>query len=101
MLERNTGDDNPTHSEERYNGWKNYQTWCVKVWLDSNEELLWRFERLAREETAEQDVTDAFYGYFEANNPLENVPSPYNDLLTHALQQVAWTEIVQSLRSEP
>lgn len=97
MHEGLPGGDDQSSTETHYNGWENYQTWCIKVWLDNNEELLWHFEQVAAEGVAEPLLADALHQYFEASSPLEDVSSPFNDLLTHALQQVAWAEIAHAL----
>lgn len=91
------GETEQSQNDEHYNGWKNYQTWCVKVWLDNDEELFWRFEQLAAEGIAEPLLAHTLHEYFKTSSPLEDVSSPFNDLLTHALQQVSWAEIAHAL----
>jgi hypothetical protein len=82
-----------------YNGWANYETWAVKLWLD-NEEASYRYwaeearswhgrddaaRGLARQ--LEEEVTEAA--------PLEDA-SLYSDLLRAALSEVDWFEIAES-----
>lgn len=100
MVERDSGSDDQSRRDERYNGWKNYQTWCVNLWLENSEEVMWRFQRLANGGVAEAALADGIQAYFETLNPLEDEPSIFTDLLTNALQQVDWFEIAQSLRSD-
>lgn len=100
MVERDSGSDDQSGRDERYNGWKNYQTWCVNLWLENSEEVLWRFQRLANEGMADTDLANMLQAYFEALNPLADEPSAFSDLLSNALQQVDWFEIAQSLGAD-
>jgi hypothetical protein len=100
MVERDSGSDDQSRRDERYNGWKNYQTWCVNLWLENREEVLWRFQRLADEDAEATELANSIQAYFEALNPLEDEPSAFNDLLTNALQQVDWVEIARSLSQD-
>ena len=88
--------------EKGYNGWANYPTWCVNLWL-SNEEPLYR-EALERvREAAEVAETHTTPKRVEAGDALREwvtldlVPelgaSFASDLLGWALGQVDWMEI--------
>ena len=92
---------------EKYNGWSNYETWAVALWLDNDagtyeyvRELTHdtydnaRAERyFTREERARLDLEDALKEYIEENNPLANNASMYSDLLSAAISSVNWREI--------
>lgn len=74
-----------THKD--YNGWTNYETWCVKLWLDQyGYEISWGPAEIWIEELDE----------------LEGVRTVgvFRDLLTTALQEVNWTEIDNSYQEE-
>lgn len=90
------GDSKNPNDEERYNGWKNYQTWCVNLWLKNREEQEWRFRHMARTGTDVHDLADVIRKYFEVLNPLDDQPSVYVDLLLHALQSVQWDDIAMT-----
>lgn len=98
-----------------YNGWKNYETWVVKLWLD-NEEPSWRYweertktvctEAEDREFwTAEKDAAIQLSKELEDTID-EGMPEElqrqvdgtfYADLLNAALSEVDWREIADAM----
>jgi hypothetical protein len=96
-----------------YNGWTNYPTWCVNLWL-SNDEGLYReaLERTSEtvanpprvseywndEQTARYNVADTLKDWVCDGL----VPDEYDgasfvsDLLGYALDQVNWDEIADA-----
>jgi hypothetical protein len=89
--------------ERKYNGWTNYETWVVRLWLD-NEEPSYRYWtgqarhwhgrdgaacRLA--EQLKKELSDA--------SPV-NEPTVYGDLMNAALEEVNWLEIAESYLDE-
>ena len=101
--------------DKKYNGWTNYETWAVNLWM-SNDEGSYRYW----EETAQEVWADAEAGTydwqtreFQADYALaerlkdeheENVPvaeaSVYTDLLQAALDSVNWQEIAEHLLAD-
>lgn len=99
--------------ETKYNGWTNYETWCVNLWL-SNEEPSYRYwrdeaercltaacrpsgnETGERREQAERLLADCLKAELEEGHPLPTA-SVYSDLLTSALAEVDWHEIARNL----
>ena len=104
---------------EGYNGWKNYETWAVALWIDNDEgtyhyrremteearigaprasqvvEGVWTAEQAARFNLADalkEWVTDALMPELEA--------SLASDLLGAALSEVDWDEIAENYLSE-
>jgi len=67
-----------------YNGWTNYETRTVKLWMD-NEESSYRYWGAVANEA------------WEEANPLADQVSTWSDLLGAALSAVNWSEIANSL----
>ncbi len=95
--------------DETYNGWRNYETWCVALWLD-NEQGSWqywneqaqevyddaepKYDWESKEDVAKRELADRLKSDHEENKPTE--PSGvYADLLTAALGSVDWYEIAE------
>lgn len=90
--------------DTRYNGWKNYETWAVKLWLDNaHPNLYHEWLEDAKKQKDNQDHTrilaDIIKEWIEENNPL-NTANLYADLLNAALSEVDYREIAESLASE-
>ena len=95
-----------------YNGWANYETWCVKLWMD-NEEGSYRHWQAASEEawdqaeddrssrhqtrkqSAENILADRLLEEHEEAKPL--VGGVFGDLLGAAMGEVDWHEIAGAL----
>jgi len=103
-----------TPDEQGYNGWKNYETWNVKLWIDNEQgsQNYWneradevykeskKSEHSTKKEEATHTLADELKDYFDENNPLSEQASTYTDLLNSALSQVSWREIAQNLLEE-
>lgn len=98
-------------AEHGYNGWKNYETWNVALWLgnDYGSYLMVREMAQDAKDAAEGngDADNARYTLAEALKDLiadEMAPdlgaSMYADLLGAALSEVDWSEIATSILSE-
>ena len=100
--------------KKNYNGWTNYETWLVKLWLDNDQGSQEYWESEARE--CMQDVASDNDIRSEAANDLadrlkdehkryvdEIMPGPasfLNDLINAALSEVNWDEIARSYVDE-
>lgn len=101
--------------EATYNGWSNYPTWAVKLWMDNEpySEEFWQKQTVEARKEANRDATipqsdkrnraiRILSDSLEAEHELEasalNIPNGiYSDLLTNVLAQVNWREIAESL----
>lgn len=93
-----------------YNGWSNYETWNVALWMDNDPgtyeiRLAWVTDALEEvdgtmvvsyltgEQRAVRIVADLLQEYIEGNNPLAEEASVYSDILSANLHEVNWREI--------
>lgn len=101
-------------NKEKYNGWTNYETWNVKLWIDNDQGSYnhWRenakecldnaqaSEHFTKEEQAVLDLMDILKDQYEEMNPLADNADTYTDLLNAALSEVNWHEIAKSIIEE-
>ena len=94
-----------------YQGWKNYETWNVKLWLDNDsglQELQTEWLETAKntpiksvvwtkEENTRFILADLIKDFVEENNPLANDASMFTDLLQSAIGNVDWNEIAENI----
>jgi hypothetical protein len=98
-------------SDNTYNGWTNYETWAVAIWLDSDQssDLHWteqtrRHQERSRncpqvldgtwtaEAAAKYNLADQLKEEISGNTP-DTIQGVYTDLLNAALTEVNWDEI--------
>jgi hypothetical protein len=107
--------------EKRYNGWTNYETWCVSLWLGNDEGLYETVGKMASDVCYE--ITDAAYEWqtlsdarvaelaeqiasFVDEVAEQTCPgcregaSFVSDLLGAALSEVNWREIAENRLGE-
>jgi hypothetical protein len=87
--------------EAGYNGWTNYETWCVALWIDNEEAEYHTTRAKARafnagtrdpNRTPQGEFADWLKEYVEETMP-ELPPSLWSDLLRAAFSEVDWYEI--------
>ena len=97
-----------------YNGWTNYKTWNVALWIDNDQGSYSQRQSMAEEawenasacrtftrlERATLDLADALKDWIEEMNPLGNDASMFSDLLSAALGEVDWHEIAENFMSD-
>lgn len=93
-------------TDHKYNGWRNYETWAAKLWLD-NEEPSYRAVRAlvadaweeAADEEPERRAEAAAYRVAEVLKQEHEEGAPelgasiYSDLLSAAQGEIDWDEI--------
>lgn len=96
-----------------YQGWTNYETWTVSLWLDNEETTYRRWREKAAlcrlqaaeaaqvregvwstEEAAKLTLADQLKAQITLESPLQE-PGMYGDLLSAALSEVNWQEIAE------
>lgn len=100
--------------EKRYNGWKNYETWAVALWIGNDQGSYGRAMEMvdnawdcadpdkyfSRSERARLDLADSLKDWFEEENPLSHEASVFSDFLSAALSEVDWLEIADNFLSD-
>ena len=95
---------------EKYNGCTNYETWCVRMWID-NDQYSYHYWRdaaraavdsasavgvVTRRERAAINLAVQIRNEIEHGNPLEG-SGLYCDLLGAALGAVEWHEVARQM----
>jgi len=90
-------------NNEGYQGWTNRETWTVNLWLMNDESNYALLCDVLKQKADDQEAADLLRDLIEddTNDLLkakEIASSMASDLLTHALAEVNWLEIVQDNR---
>lgn len=98
--------------EQRYNGWANYPTWCVNLWLSNDQGLYEQTRKLVESCAGHSDdlgrvcVSDVLKSFVRDELAPDLGACFAADLLGYALDQVDWLELavtwiadVQEVRS--
>ena len=86
-------------ADKTYNGWTNYETWNVALWL-SNDEGTYNYVRgMAEEAGDEYRLGTMLEEYVDEMRP-DLGASMFADLLGAALSEVRWIEIARTFISE-
>jgi len=87
-------------SSENYEGWTNYETWCVNLWLNKEASYLWLIQVANNPELTDYQKCEVLKNEVEAANPLIDGESIYSDLLVAAMSSVDWVQIIQASQEE-
>ena len=93
-----------TKDEQGYNGWTNYETWCMALWIDNDQGTYEESRRLARlalevdTDSQANELAGILKDWQDQQRPEEiNGPaSVWTDLLTAAFGEINWYEIAEN-----
>jgi hypothetical protein len=103
-----------TESDSSYNGWSNYETWVVNLWLGNDEDSYNTCRSLAqrcileavadevfsRKERACYQLSNELKEMIEERNPIASEASVYADLLNASIGEINWKEIANGYLEE-
>lgn len=98
-----TQDTIDTRKEDTtYNGWTNYETWCVNLWLDNNEYTQGLVYEMANSDEYDNHRVASLEEMVEEwrEEWKESGSSMFDDLLGAALGSVNWYEIIETAKDE-
>ena len=88
-------------SRKKYNGWTNYETWCVSFWLNNEYHSHHWLSDLANEDGEDYHKAETLKVYVSEDcNPLVDTATMFTDLLNGALSEVNWIEIIKSAKED-
>ena len=87
-----------TDRSEEYNGWRNWETWCVHLWITGEESSYGYWMDMANRYDRDRLREELEAHYTEALALLEELPGVFRDLLGGSLREVDWQEIAEALR---
>lgn len=97
-------------SDTRYNGWTNYETWCVNLWMDNEQGAQESVREMGQQEldTAGGDKEEAALRLADSIEAMHDdgmaeltgVTGVFSDLLRASLGAVNWYEIAESVLSD-
>ena len=86
---------------EKYNGWKNYETWIVNLWIDNDQGFsdTWR-ERA--EEVRDTYKLSCEMQQFYTELAETEIPASgmFADLFNYAMREVSWYDIAENYINE-
>lgn len=83
--------------KDKYNGWHNYETWVVNLWIGDNSDDLVE-ELITAPDGSPSDIYELskrLRDYVEDMSPLADDASMFSDLLGGALSDCNWYEIAE------
>ena len=81
--------------DTQYNGWNNYETWCVNLWLTNEPGTESDLRSLSQMTASLYWRADRLKDYVNEMAPIDNA-SLFSDLLQASLQSVDWREIIEN-----
>lgn len=85
---------------EKYNGWTNYETWLVALWLDNDEGSYNEMHYMARHSKDVYSLMEQIKEMIEELNPLKDQANLFSDLLNGAISECNFYEIAEHYYEE-
>lgn len=96
MPERGLQAEKPIAEDREYNGYANYPTWVVHLWLANTEDAYHEVRELLADAGEPHQGAQDLKTWVESQSPIEET-SMFTELLAWALQAVDWDEVAIAL----
>jgi len=83
-----------------YQGWKNYESWAVALWLDNEQSLQRQAQRIVNRETNIYRAVDALKTFVTEDILPDLGASLAQELLNAAISEVDWEEVAKHFQDE-
>lgn len=83
-------------NKQDYNGWTNYETWCVNQWLTNDEFHEQQIRSLLNGGQLEDYVNDIYHDMQHVSDGF----GMFHDLINASLEQVNWNEIIEAVQEK-
>jgi hypothetical protein len=83
-----------------YQGWKNYESWAVGLWLDNDQSLQREAQRVVNREANIYRAADALKTFVTEDVLPDLGASLAQDLLNAAVSEVDWQEVAEHFKDE-
>ena len=86
---------------DQYNGWKNYETWLVNLWIDNDQGFSDTWRERAEEVRDTYDLSCEMQQFYTELAETE-IPASgmFADLFNSALREVSWYDIAEHYINE-
>lgn len=83
-------------NQNEYNGWYNYETWLVNLWLTNDQGSYNYWSEATNEAKDVYELSNRIKDEIEEFNPVTDESSLYADLMNAAISEVNFDEIARS-----
>lgn len=98
-------------SDQKYNGWNNYETWLCKLWMDNDQGLHelqneWALEAMQESDNDKEDargiLADRLESFWDDMQEESGIPSNgfFADMINAAMRMIDWHEIAENILSD-
>jgi hypothetical protein len=92
--------NNPEENPNSYNGWTNYETWCINLWLTDNPTDYHYLTHLSNNpRLSDYDKANQLRSDIEETIP-DTLTGLFRDLLLSSISECNFYEIIQSNKDE-
>ena len=84
-----------TNEDKKYNGWTNYETWLVNLWLSNDQGTEEMINDMAKHSKDVYSLMEEIKDLIEELNPLKDNADLFSDLLNGAISECNFYEIAE------